>query len=187
MLPATPSLETEFFIAPEDRWRIPFAFLVIYLAICLGSLLVFFPLPVSLVWAVGGIAQAGVLRKYVHPIAWIAVTVLGAFAAFLIGDNTVISDSRANFGFFRIAENIIAVGICQWLLLKRYVKHAKQWYLTSIFTLIALFLIFIFQVNARASQKEMTINWLIAGVILGSGQAFVLRRFRKKERLKREN
>jgi membrane-associated HD superfamily phosphohydrolase len=175
------SIEYEYYLGPKDRWRIPILFLLIYVPICLGSLISPSTRYLSLIWSIGGIAQALLLRKYVKPIAWIAATVIGAIAALIIDTYSQGEfNPRSIYGFFRIVEFMITVGISQWLVLLRYVNNAKQWYLAGVFAAIVVFLAFIIEVNLSSSTKEVTLNWLVAGLVLGTAQAIFLRNFRKK-------
>lgn len=186
--PAPPLVESEYLLKSADEGRIPLLFLLIYLIFCFGSArLAHLPVGLFLLWSVGGVAQALLLREYIKPVAWIAATAIGAFAVLLI--DIFILTSSGNYtasGFFRIAAFSSIVGISQWVVLLKYVKHAKQWYLAGIATAIVLFFVYNFEIRQDMTQKTPLINWLLVGVLLGTAQAYFLRHFRKKKAVERK-
>lgn len=174
--------EGEYFLARKGRWRIPLLYLLIYLPFCLASIAsAEIAIGLFAIWTVCGVVQALLLRKYIKPFAWIAATTIAAFAVLII-DTFGLKSSDTSV-FFRIAAFSIIVGIAQWLVLLKYVQYARKWYLAGVATAILMF--FAYTVESREFviflRREGATNWLFAGLILGTAQAYLLRHFRKKK------
>jgi hypothetical protein len=69
--------------------------------------------------------------------------------------------------------------IGQWLVLKKYEKLARKWLLASIVTAFAIFI-------AYDTHTASLMNWPLAGLILGTTQAFCLYTLRKKKAVERK-
>lgn len=188
-LPEAPIIKTEYLLEPNDRWRIPLLFLLIFLAFCLVSVPVaLYPVGLFLIWTVGGIAQAYLLRRYVKAVHWLEVTIIGAFIVLLVdifslGPNAPSQEVYAHsdlVGLLWIVAFFIIVGIGQWLVLLKHVRHAKQWYLASIATSFVTLFVFIIERNVGAGFTIFRMNWLVSGLVLGGAHAFSLRHFRRK-------
>ena len=184
--PAPPLVESEYLLEPKDRWRIPFLNLLLYVPLCVGSIpLSYYPLGQVLLWSAGAVVQALLLRKYFNPLMWIGVTTLGAFIVPIISSGG--SGYDAYYGyvslyyryFVRVDAFIIIMGIGQWLVLKKYVKLARKWLVASLVTAFAIFI-------AYYMRTAPLMNWPLAGLILGTTQAFCLYTFRKKKAVERK-
>jgi serine/threonine protein kinase len=179
-----PPVEGDYLLEQKDRWRIPLLFPLIGLFFCFLSLASARLGPgLFITWSLCGVAQGFLLRKYIKRVAWITATTMGAFAVLLLDTFFMRgAPAFASIGFLRIAAIVGIVGVAQWLVLLKYVESAKQWYLAGILAAILLF--FAFTIESRGSDvislKEVATNWLLAGLILGIAQAYILRHFRKK-------
>jgi serine/threonine protein kinase len=182
-------VEGEYLLEPKDRWRIP----LLNLLLCVPWFLASIPLSTSplaqvTLWCVCGVVQAALLRKYFNSFLWVGVTTVGAIVVPIIPYGTSGYDP-SYYGYFnayyvwyfvRIEVLILIVGIGQWLVLKKYVKLARKWLFVSLVTALAVFIAYHAERNdGKLKFTAPLINWPLAGLLLGTGQAFCLRYFQK--------
>jgi serine/threonine protein kinase len=182
---ALPIVEGEYLLEPKDRWRIPLLNLLLYVPWFLRVFL-FQEAWRSNLWCVCAVAQAALLRRYFNSFLWMGVTAVGAIIV------PIISSGPSGYGpygylniyylwyFLRLEVFILIVGIGQWLVLKRYVKLARKWLFVTLVTALAVFIAYYAERNdGKLMFTAPLINWPLAGLLLGTGQAFCLRYFQK--------
>ena len=186
-------VEREYLLEPADRWRIPLLYSLLYVPLCGGSVVLSHSiLKQILLWSVCGIAQALLLRKYINPLAWTGVATIGAAIAQVVsitwGYDTPYDNYYAVYDFnylaynFRLIMLILIWGIGQWLVLLKYVKAAQKWLLASIVAAIGISIVYYAEVkDGKLPFTAPLINWPLAGLILGTAQASLLRSFRKRK------
>jgi hypothetical protein len=190
--PVPPVVESEYLLEPADRWRIPLLYFLICLPLFAAGILLLPNLLPLIIWSACVVAQALLLRKYFNPILWIVVTTTGTFIVsvitWLVGG--------AGFGgynpyfiwyFLRLETFIIIMGIGQWLVLIKYVKIPQKWLVASLVTAIAIFIAYVAEVNdGKLRYTAPLINWPLATLMLGAGQALCLRYFHKKKAVEKK-
>ncbi len=187
VLPVPLPVESEYLLEPEDRWRIPLLYSLIYVPLCLGYFILtpYNFITLFFLWSACGIAQALILRKYFNPILWAGVTTIGAII--ISGNFGGGYSPYFLFYFLRLEAFIIIMGIGQWLVLLKYVKSPQNWLLASLVTTIAIFIAYYAEVkDGKLPFTAPLINWPLAGLLLGIGQALCLRYFHKKKAVERK-
>lgn len=177
-------VESAYLLQSTARWLIPLLNLLLYVPLFIFSVnFSKFAPAQSLLWFVWGLAQALLLRQYFNPFAWVMVSILGAVITQIVGNSRWIYDPNYGYGnldlvwyLVRPEAFIIIMGIGQWLVVRKYVKAAWKWFLASV---VAAILIFAASVWGGRPAWGV-INWPLAGLMLGIGQALCLRSFRKK-------
>lgn len=190
--PVPPFVESVYLLEAADRWRIPLLYFLICLPLYATGILLSANLLPLILWSVCGVAQALVLRKYLNPILWIAVTTIGALIVSIILWIEFANGFRGFAPYFiwyfaRLATFIIIMGIGQWLVLIKYVKIPQKWLVASLVTIIVIFIAYVAEVNdGKVMYTAPLINWPLAGLMLGTGQALCLRYFHKKKAVERK-